>query len=122
MHRSPQRWIQCLPELLVELPDLLTPASLLPLISCPLSPFPHSPRFDDQCGEFNEAIYRKRFRFLDDYKQSELEDLKKAAKRVKNEDDKQKLQAAMVKYVSADSHCLALLAHANVLCRIERRI
>lgn len=67
------------------------------------------PRFDDQCGEFSESVYRKTYSFLDDYKQKEMEDLRKAARKTRNEEQKKMLQTLAAKYVSlAFCFCSAL--------------
>jgi ribosomal RNA-processing protein 36 len=55
------------------------------------------PRFDKVAGPRpDENTLKKRYGFLDDYKNSEMADLKAAIKKTKNEDEKEKLKRKLL--------------------------
>ncbi|XP_071079437.1 ribosomal RNA processing protein 36 homolog [Haliotis cracherodii] len=50
------------------------------------------PRFDDMSGNYNEAIFKSSYAFLDDVKKREKEKLAKQLKKTKNDQKKKELQ------------------------------
>ncbi|KAF2655707.1 DUF947-domain-containing protein [Lophiostoma macrostomum CBS 122681] len=60
-------------------------------------PVSRDPRFDNVAGPPpDENTLKKRYAFLDDYKASEMGELKAAIKKTKNEDDKEKLKRKLL--------------------------
>jgi ribosomal RNA-processing protein 36 len=60
-------------------------------------PVSRDPRFDNVAGPRpDENTVKKRYSFLDDYKASEMGELKAAIKKTKNEDDKEKLKRKLL--------------------------
>ncbi|CAI6329215.1 unnamed protein product [Periconia digitata] len=60
-------------------------------------PVSRDPRFDSITGpKPDENTIRKRYAFLDDYKKSEMAELKDAIKKTKNEADKEKLKKKLI--------------------------
>ncbi|TMW63615.1 hypothetical protein Poli38472_002556 [Pythium oligandrum] len=50
------------------------------------------PRFESTAGRLNEDLFGKSYAFLDEYKQSELQDMKKQMKRAKSKTRKEELK------------------------------
>ncbi|KAF2118812.1 hypothetical protein BDV96DRAFT_362657 [Lophiotrema nucula] len=60
-------------------------------------PVSRDPRFDNVAGlRPDESTMKKRYGFLDDYKASEMAELKAAIKKTKNEDEKEKLKRKLL--------------------------
>jgi len=57
------------------------------------------PRFDDMSGDLKPHLFDKSYAFLDELKTDELKDLKKANRKVKNKEEKEKLKRVIDRYV-----------------------
>lgn len=57
------------------------------------------PRFEKLSGHFNQDLFEKSYAFLDDYKQSEQELLRKQIKKTKNPEHREELQQLLLKMV-----------------------
>ncbi|CAG8512064.1 23121_t:CDS:2 [Dentiscutata erythropus] len=55
------------------------------------------PRFDDLSGKFNEDLFEKSYSFLNEYKRSEIEEVKKSISKERDPEEKQKLQQLLNK-------------------------
>ncbi|CAG8545537.1 16868_t:CDS:2, partial [Gigaspora rosea] len=62
------------------------------------------PRFDDLSGKFNEDLFEKSYNFLNEYKRSEIEEIKKSINKEKDPEEKQKLQQLLNKLQSRIAH------------------
>ncbi|CAG8571092.1 27708_t:CDS:2 [Gigaspora margarita] len=62
------------------------------------------PRFDDLSGKFNEDLFEKSYDFLNEYKRSEIEEIKKSINKEKDPEEKQKLQQLLNKLQSRIAH------------------
>lgn len=69
---------------------------------------PRDPRFDDMCGEFNEAKFRRSYAFLDELKAEEAAQVKKLMHRTRNEFKRTQLQRVMNQYVRATRRAFSL--------------
>ena len=58
------------------------------------------PRFDSLSGKFNEDLFEKSYSFLNEYKKSEIEQIKNQINKEKDPDEKSKLQWLLSKLVS----------------------
>jgi ribosomal RNA-processing protein 36 len=65
------------------------------------------------CGQYKEDLFKRSYGFLEDYKKSEMEDIKKTLVREKNADEKQRLHKLLSRMVQIPS-----LYHiaANLFC------
>ncbi|CAG8700541.1 16043_t:CDS:2, partial [Racocetra fulgida] len=72
-----------------------------------------NPRFDDLSGKFNEDLFEKSYNFLNEYKRSEIEEVKKRIDKEKDPEEKQKLQQLLNKLVFEQSRA----AHESNLNR-----
>lgn len=59
----------------------------------------HDPRFDDNCGKFDEGEWRKSYGFLDEYRSKEITELKKLARDQHDDDKKKNIQRALSRLV-----------------------
>ncbi|RIA99703.1 hypothetical protein C1645_811052 [Glomus cerebriforme] len=62
------------------------------------------PRFDSLSGKFNEDLFEKSYTFLNEYKKSEIEQIKKQIKKEKDPNEKSKLQRLLNKLQSKFAH------------------
>ncbi|CAG8565405.1 14103_t:CDS:2 [Cetraspora pellucida] len=62
------------------------------------------PRFDDLSGKFNDDLFEKSYSFLNEYKKSEMEEIKKRISKEKDPEEKQKLQQLLNKLQSRAAH------------------
>lgn len=58
------------------------------------------PRFDSLSGKFNEDLYEKSYSFLNEYKKSEIEQIKSQISKEKDPVEKSRLQQLLSKLVS----------------------
>lgn len=61
------------------------------------------PRFEKLSGHFNQDLFEKSYAFLDDYKQSEQELLRKQIKKTKNPEHREELQQLLLKMTTREA-------------------
>lgn len=72
-------------------------------------------RFTDVSGKLDERIFSKNYSFLDEYRESEIEVLAKAVKKIKNPSKKEEVKAELLRYCAAlRSYCL-VYKHACII-------
>ena len=60
------------------------------------------PRFDSACGKFDEALYRRSYGFLDEYRKDEISELKKQMKAETDVEEKKRVQRAFTRLVRSE--------------------
>ena len=68
---------------------------------------PRDPRFDKAVGALDEDKFRRAYSFLDDYRDSEMADLRKAIKKTKDARQKRQLQQALMRMGVAEEGAAA---------------
>ncbi|KAG2226779.1 hypothetical protein INT45_005744 [Circinella minor] len=67
------------------------------------------PRFDKLSGQLNQDLFEKSYSFLDDYKKSEQEMLRKTIKKEKNQEKRTNMESLLTKMVNYQKHLICVL-------------
>ncbi|KAI9248854.1 hypothetical protein BDA99DRAFT_524618 [Phascolomyces articulosus] len=66
-------------------------------------PKKRDPRFDKLSGQLNQDLFEKSYSFLDDYKKSEQDMLRKSIKKEKNQETRTNMESLLTKMVSREA-------------------
>ncbi|OQR90468.1 hypothetical protein ACHHYP_05504 [Achlya hypogyna] len=81
------------------------------------------PRFDNASGKLNEDLFKKSYAFLEDYKDAELDDVKKQLRKAKSKTRREELKADLAtrKQERAESHRADRIREATLKRKREER-